>query len=160
LDPTELVGSVVRDADFEALAQGKRVLLSAEVPIPKIRANRDLLASAVENVVRNAIRYTAPGTAVEVLLSASSEGEGILLRIRDRGPGVPEEELENLFRPFYRVDSARDRERGGMGLGLAIAWRAVRLHEGRIAAVNRPEGGLEVTVSIPRAKEPDAPTTS
>src|SRR5439155_1321444 len=85
-----------------------------------------LLHSAIENVVRNGAHYTAEGTAVDVSLEHTG-GEAII-RVADSGPGVPEEALEKMFRPFYRVDDARGRETGGVGLGLAITERTVRLH--------------------------------
>lgn len=67
----------------------------------------------------------------------------------DSGPGVPDEALDKLFRPFYRIDDARGRQTGGVGLGLAITERAVRLHGGTVKAANRPEGGLMVEIRLP-----------
>jgi two-component system sensor histidine kinase CpxA len=111
----------------------------------------ELLRSAVENVIRNAIRYTAEGTTVEVRLGrqATAQGEEAVIRVLDSGPGVPHEALEKIFEPFYRLDDARNRQTGGAGLGLSIADRAVRLHGGQLRASNRPEGGLEVEIRIP-----------
>ena len=74
------------------------------------------------------------------------------LDISDRGPGVPESELEHIFRPFYRLDAARERDTGGFGVGLAIADRAVRLHHGEVRANNRPDGGLVVSLRLPCEK--------
>jgi signal transduction histidine kinase len=71
------------------------------------------------------------------------------VRVTDHGPGVPEESLGKLFRPFYRLDDARGRETGGVGLGLAITERAVRLHGGSVRAMNRTEGGLMVEIRLP-----------
>jgi two-component system sensor histidine kinase CpxA len=79
-----------------------------------------------------------------------------VITIRDHGPGVPENALGEIFRPFYRVDEARDREVGGVGLGLAIADRAVRLHGGSVEAANEPEGGLIVTIRLPVSKQQTA----
>ena len=73
------------------------------------------------------------------------------LTIRDFGSGVPEKELENLFRPFYRVADARERDTGGIGLGLAITYRAVKLHHGNVTAENAPGGGLLVRITLPAA---------
>jgi two-component system sensor histidine kinase CpxA len=107
----------------------------------------------VENVVRNATRYTAEGTTVEVRLERqlSATGEEVVVRVLDSGPGVPEEALQKIFEPFYRLDDARNRQTGGAGLGLSIADRAIRLHGGQLRASNRKEGGLEVEIRIPAA---------
>ena len=110
-----------------------------------------LLHSAIENVVRNAMRHTSEGTEVEILLAQESAGgrPEAVVRVTDRGPGVPQESLDKLFRPFYRLDDARGRQTGGVGLGLAITERAVRLHGGSVRASNRPEGGLMVEIRLP-----------
>jgi two-component system sensor histidine kinase CpxA len=148
----ELVGNVAHDAEYEA--QGRSCRVSAE-PADEysVEANPDLLRSAIENVVRNAVRYTAAGTTVEIRLERriGDQGEDIIVRVLDSGPGVPDEALEQIFQPFYRIDDARNRQTGGAGLGLSIADRAVRLHGGRVRASNRPEGGLEVEIRIPAA---------
>lgn len=112
--------------------------------------NDMLLRSAVENVVRNAVRYTAENTAVEVQLAVEERPKTeAVIRVSDRGPGVPEEALEKLFQPFYRLDDARGRQSGGAGLGLSIAERAVRLHGGSVKASNREGGGLVVEIRLP-----------
>jgi hypothetical protein len=97
--------------------------------------------------------YTAPGTGVEVYLECRhrDNGDGAIIRVLDRGPGVPAAELSHIFRPFYRVADARDRESGGVGLGLAIAERVARVHGGSIRAENRDGGGLEVVLSLKTA---------
>jgi two-component system sensor histidine kinase CpxA len=142
---TKLVESVAADADFEAQAKGKSVKI-LENHNCRVFGNENLLRSAVENVLRNAVRYTKEGTAVEVSLS---NGKGNAeIRVRDFGEGVPEAELENLFRPFYRVGEARERKTGGIGLGLAIAERAVHAHKGTIKARNT-ENGLSVLIKLP-----------
>ena len=87
-------------------------------------------------VIRNAIRHAPPGSAVAVTLAGTS------IRVRDYGPGVPEEDLVRIFDPFYRVESDRNRTSGGVGLGLAIARRAVELHKGAIRAQNAHPGLL------------------
>ena len=147
----EIVRQVTSDAEFEAQERDCRVSLNAENAC-SIEGNPDLLRSAVENVVRNAVRYTAPGTAVELALVANDGWA--TLQVRDHGPGIPETDLDKIFRPFYRVATARDRETGGTGLGLAIAERAVRLHGGTVKASNAREGGLVVTLRMPARCEP------
>ncbi len=148
----ELAEHIARDAEYEG--QGRSCRVSAE-PTDEypVEANPDLLRSAIENVVRNAVRYTAAGTTVEIRLERriGDHGEDILVRVLDSGPGVPDDALEQIFRPFYRIDDARNRQTGGAGLGLSIADRAVRLHGGSVRASNRPEGGLEVEIRIPAA---------
>jgi two-component system sensor histidine kinase CpxA len=114
---------------------------------------RGSLRRAIENVVRNAVQYTAEGTEVEVEVRCSDVA---VITIRDHGAGVPEHALGEIFRPFYRVDDARDREAGGVGLGLAIANRAVRLHGGSVEAANAYEGGLVVTIELPVSKQQTA----
>jgi two-component system sensor histidine kinase CpxA len=115
------------------------------------------LYSAIENVVRNAARYTREGTSAEISLERSQNGNAgeALVRIVDFGPGVPEDALDKLFRPFYRIDDSRGRLTGGAGLGLAITDRAVRLHGGTVRASNRVEGGLQVEIRLPIAPVDD-----
>jgi signal transduction histidine kinase len=111
--------------------------------------------------VRNAVQYTSEGTGVEVKLECGVKAHGeeienqgpdkraAVITVRDHGAGVPEQALAEIFRPFYRVDDARDRGAGGVGLGLAIAERAVRLHGGSVEAANVATGGLVVTIVLP-----------
>ena len=161
LDLAQLIRSVVEDADFEARNRSCSVRLCACADCV-MNGVPELLLRAVENVVRNAVAYTAEGTTVEVSLEhdttrnanspLSSEARMsafIRLRVRDRGPGVPASQLSEIFRPFYRVSTARDRQSGGVGLGLAIAERAVRSHGGTITAHNAPDGGLIVEILLP-----------
>ncbi len=139
VDLAELVRDVAEDADFEAQAKGRSVKISSDEPCT-VMGSENLLRSAIENVLRNAVRYTAEGTAVDVSL-VRQNGHSIL-QVSDHGGGVPEDELANLFRPFYRVGEARERKTGGMGLGLAIAERAIKAHKGTIAARNTGDGLL------------------
>jgi len=103
----------------------------------------------VENVVRNAIRYTKEGTNVEITLMGDDRANTALLAIEDSGPGVPPDALDKIFRPFYRIDDARGRQTGGVGLGLAITERSILLHGGTVRALNRPEGGLRIEIRLP-----------
>lgn len=147
----ELVESVVEDAEFEAQARRCHVHATISEGEWQVSGNPSLLHSAVENVVRNAIRYTQEGTAVEVDLRGEQR-PGVaeaVLRVSDSGPGVPEDALAKLFEPFYRLDEARGRMTGGVGLGLAITERAVRFHGGKVSASNRQPSGLLVEIRLP-----------
>jgi two-component system sensor histidine kinase CpxA len=149
VDLSDLLLGVARDASFEALAQNREVIVLETQPAVT-NANGALLHSALENVVRNAIRYTPEGTAVELSLVRDHEHpEWVLIRVRDHGKGVPQDMLPRLFEPFVRVGDARDRDSGGYGLGLAIAERAVRLHGGQMSARNESEGGMSVLIRLP-----------
>ncbi|HLM82798.1 MAG TPA: ATP-binding protein [Terriglobales bacterium] len=150
----ELVEQVARDAEYETPGRGCRVTTPAADAADEflVEADPDLLRSAVENAVRNATRYTAEGTTVEVRLERQQAANGekeIIVRVLDSGPGVPDEALQKIFEPFYRLDDARNRQTGGAGLGLSIADRAIRLHGGQLRASNRKEGGLQVEIRIP-----------
>lgn len=146
IDLRKLVEEIVSDADFEAQSKGKTVKITT-IEESGFLGSENLLRSAVENVLRNAVRYTEEKTTVEVSLK-NLNGDA-LIDIKDYGGGVPEEELENLFRPFYRIGEARERKSGGVGLGLAIAQRAVFAHKGTIRARNTGNG-LLVEIKLPR----------
>ena len=161
----ELVEQVARDAEYETPGRGCRVTAvttsdnadTGENDSDEFLVDGDpeLLRSAVENVIRNATRYTAEGTTVEVRLERQAAANGnendaeIIVRVLDSGPGVPDQALPKIFEPFYRLDDARNRQTGGAGLGLSIADRAIRLHGGQLRASNRKEGGLQVEIRIP-----------
>jgi two-component system sensor histidine kinase CpxA len=142
----EIVEHVVGDAKLEAERVGCALSLTA-LTTYSVKGNAEVLQSAVENVVRNAIHYGAAGKSVE--LGLHGEGNDVVLTVRDHGPGVREEALPRLFEAFYRVDSARSLTTGGSGLGLAIASKAVALHGGSISAHNATPSGLVVTIHIP-----------
>jgi len=139
-----LVEQIASDADFEAKARNRSVRV-VRADDCRVIGSENLLHSAIENILRNAVRYTKEGTAVDVSLS-NGNGRAVIT-IADHGEGVPEMELKNLFKPFYRVEEARDRGSGGTGLGLAIAEQAVKLHKGTISAKNT-EDGLEVEIVL------------
>lgn len=145
-----LVAKVSQDAAFEAESRRKSVAVIACEPLT-VEGNSELLRRAVENVVRNAVRYTREGMAVEIALrSLQDEGGGhAVITVRDHGPGVPDESLTKLFLPFYRVEDARDRQSGGTGIGLAITDRAVKLHNGTVNARNATGGGLLIEIRLP-----------
>ena len=150
IDLDDLVSEVANDAEFEAQNRGCRVKTTLAGDCV-VMGNPSLLRSAIENVIRNATRYTPEGTAVHVDLRCVGDPTSpeAILQVADAGPGVPEEALEKLFEPFYRIDDSRVRKTGGVGLGLAITKRAVRLHGGSVRALNRPEGGLLVEIKLP-----------
>jgi two-component system sensor histidine kinase CpxA len=136
----ELVRDIVEINRIEANARGCELKLEVS-GAATIEGEPELLRRAVENVIRNAIRHAPRGTAVEVTVRGSS------ISVRDYGPGVPEQALARIFDPFYRCENDRDRSSGGVGLGLAIARRAVELHRGRITARNANPGLLvEITL--------------
>jgi two-component system sensor histidine kinase CpxA len=146
----EIVSEVVADAKYEAHSRSCDVELLENHPA-SLRGIEPLLHSAIENVVRNAVRYTPEGTTVQVALKKieTTAVPEAIITVRDFGPGVPQESLEALFRPFYRVATGRDRQSGGVGLGLAIAQRALRVHGATIEARNANAGGLEVEIRLP-----------
>lgn len=151
VDLSALVREVSEDADFEARSQNRSVEVS-DCDACETAGTPALLRSAFENVVRNAVRHAPEGTSVQVsldCLKSAANGDEAILRVRDEGPGVPEEALKEIFRPFYRVDDSRTRETGGVGLGLAITERAVRLHAGSVSAANVPGGGFVVEIRLP-----------
>jgi len=141
----ELVEQLVNDSRIEAAAHDCTVEYNRLEPVV-VEGDPELLRRAVENVIRNAIRYAPPHSAVEVSL-ARQNGKAVV-DIRDRGPGVPEEALPRLFDAFYRVETDRNRSSGGIGLGLSIARRAIELHKGTIRAQNA-QPGLEVVMELP-----------
>ncbi|AMV37959.1 sensor histidine kinase [Planctomyces sp. SH-PL62] len=148
-----LLAELVEACAVEADAKGCRLDLRADAPVVA-SGDRELLRRAVENVLRNAVRHAPEGSAVEVALQA--DGGFAAITVRDHGSGVPEEALADIFKPFFRIEHDRSRASGGVGLGLAIARRAVEVHGGSIAADDaRP--GLVVTIRI-RLAEPAAAT--
>jgi two-component system sensor histidine kinase CpxA len=146
-DLTNLVQEVAADADFEGRARNRRAVVK-QSDACMVQGFEELLRSAVENVVRNAIRHTAEGTTVEISLKCA--GGQALLWVRDYGPGVPESMVSEIFLPFRRVPND---DSDGAGLGLAIAERAVQVHRGAIRATNAPGGGLIIEIVLNRNSE-------
>lgn len=148
IDMNALLEDIISDARFEAAERNCGIILLAD-DMPIIKGNLELLRRAFENIVRNAIHHTADNTAVSVsLTNRPHQQEQIKILVCDNGPGVPEEQLEHIFEPFYRVSAGRERKSGGYGLGLAIALRAIHIHGGEIKARNGVEGGLCVEVHL------------
>ncbi|RZI42441.1 HAMP domain-containing protein [Herbaspirillum sp. HC18] len=144
---SELAADIAEDARFEAQAAGKDVEFY-DAGIAIVRGNAELLHSAIENVVRNAVRHTAPGSRVEVTVALQRLSHDALIAVRDYGPGVPEAELDAIFRPFVQSSTA-SRSAEGYGLGLAIARQVVKAHGGEIEAANAKDGGLRVEIHLP-----------
>jgi len=147
---------MIPDAEYEARQRQCTLSFSAAEDC-WIAGNEELLYRAIENVVRNAIRYTKSGSEVEIALKMGfAQGHRQAeIAVSDRGPGIPENQLSAIFRPFYRVDFARSPDTGGFGVGLAIADRAVRLHHGELSAQNREGGGATIRIGLP-SEEPGA----
>jgi two-component system sensor histidine kinase CpxA len=150
IDVTTLLNEVVEDARLEASGADKNVDCTAGESL-WLNGNHDLMRSAIENVLRNAVRFTKPGSAVAV--SLSREQQDALIVIEDHGPGVPEAELAHIFEPFYRVAESRDRDSGGTGIGLAITARVVGLYQGQVRALNAATGGLRVEIRWPLRRD-------
>ena len=147
IDVGSLVRMVAEDCSIEAEVRHCRIIQRNDETII-VTGDRELLHRAVENIVRNAIRHSPEQNLIEVI--CRKEKEQVLVGVRDYGSGVPEELLTDIFRPFFRVDDDRNRTSGGVGLGLAIAQRAVSIHHGGITAKNM-QPGLLVEISLPVA---------
>lgn len=147
VDLVDLAADIASDAQFEARANGGDLAFDGEGKADaEVRV--ELIQRAFDNVMRNAVKYTAAGSQVEV--RARVEGERFVLTVSDRGCGVPEADLDAIFEPFYRSANGQ-RTADGFGLGLAIARRAVEIHRGSIRACNRPDGGLTMEIVLPLA---------
>lgn len=154
----ELLETLAETARVEAEPRWQRIDL-ATADLPVIEGDRELLYRAFENVLRNALRFSPSGTQIELSAERAAPAGGsteprVLVRVRDRGPGVPEDLLEAIFEPFVRVGQARDRASGGHGIGLAITARVVALHGGSVRAVNVAGGGLQVEIELPVRQPP------
>jgi two-component system OmpR family sensor kinase len=145
-DLDELIEEVVRDANFEGAVKNCRVQLQGAASAG-VNGNRELVRSAIENVLRNAVRYSPQDAPVDVSIARAETG--VVISIRDRGPGVPERDLERIFEPFYRVAESRDRDTGGEGIGLAITAQVMKAHGGSAKAANSEHGGFEVRLNLP-----------
>ncbi len=145
---TKLVKEIAEDANFEA--QNNQCSVSATLNEVSIIGDENLIRSTVDNILRNAIRYTKENSIVQVSLSyqESLGKKQAVIEVQDQGEGVPESDLTEIFRPFYRVEYARERDRGGSGLGLAIVAQAVKLHKGKVLAKNLATG-LSISISLP-----------
>jgi two-component system sensor histidine kinase CpxA len=148
LDLSALLTDLVEVVNYEVPEGKPGITWQATVPCD-FHGDRELLWRALENLLRNALRYTDPDRGVLLDLVVSKRKSSVRLEVRDFGSGVPEGELEKIFEPFYRVQESRDRDSGGHGLGLSIAANAVHMHGGSIQASNAEDGGLIVSISLP-----------
>lgn len=148
VDFVALVAELVSECRAEAEPRACEIRVAAHMS-GSVVCDRELVRRALENVLRNAVRFSPAGTAIDVELRETSER--VRFTVRDYGPGVPEGDLERIFEPFFRVDESRETDRGGAGLGLSIARRAIELHEGTIKARNS-EPGLVVAIELPRSR--------
>ena len=135
---------ILKDAQFEAEQMGKELTFS-EIPERSISGNPKLLMSALDNITRNAIYYGKDQVDVQFHVVQ----EQLTICVNDNGDGVPDDELDSIFRPFYRVSTARDRNSGGTGLGLTITESAIRQHSGTITASRSKLGGLQLEITLP-----------
>jgi two-component system OmpR family sensor kinase len=145
-DLGEVIEEVVRDANFEGAVKNCKVRLQGAAAAA-VNGNRELVRSAIENVLRNAVRYSPQDAPVDVSIARAESG--VVILIRDQGPGVPGRDLERIFEPFYRVAESRDRDTGGEGIGLAITAQVMKAHGGSARAANGQQGGLEVRLNLP-----------
>ncbi|ETO93072.1 two-component system sensor histidine kinase CpxA [Legionella oakridgensis] len=148
VDLQELLEQITQDANYEFRNTSPRVVKETIEPCT-LTADKRLIHRAIENILRNALRYSPPDAPVMISLRTNPQENKVYIEINDHGPGVPEEQLTNIFHPFYRVDTSREKKTGGFGLGLAIAQQAIKLHQGDIQARNRKRGGLSVRISLP-----------
>ena len=147
LDLCKIVNEIADDANFEAQRAGKSVRITEFENCRTVGSDK-LLRRALENVVRNAIRHTADGS--EVTVGLRPETNAIHISVCDQGPGVPADKLGDIFKPFFRIEEARERKGGGAGIGLAIVDKAIRYHGGSVRAENVAAGGLRITLSLPQ----------
>jgi signal transduction histidine kinase len=152
IELAHLIEEIVEDADFEARSRKRSVRIGSVQPCT-VNGNEGLLRSAIENIVRNAVRYTPENSEVILTLEQDESVRQARVIVRDYGVGVPVESLHRIFQPFYRVAYARERQTGGVGLGLAITQRAATWHSGEVTAENADDGGLIVRLRLPLAAD-------
>jgi len=146
VDITSLIDDIVKDARFEADNKSVSIELQSNVDIT-FYGQQELLHRAIENVIRNAVKFSEAGDTVRISSQRDASNTHLLITVEDEGPGVKETDLARLFRPFFR--SSQTQKRDGIGLGLTIAQQAVAAHHGQIHAVNRSQGGLRMVIQLP-----------
>jgi len=153
IDLGELVEAIIADARFEANQNSERITWRQHSQDPvKVSVVANAVGRAIENVIRNALKYSPSQSVIEVVLTETERSDGgtATVLVSDRGPGIPEEKLPHLFEPFFRCEEDRSSSSGGVGLGLAITRRSIEMNGGRVTARNRDNGGLTVELSLPR----------
>jgi two-component system, OmpR family, sensor histidine kinase CpxA len=143
-----LLNRIIDDANFELGSLKPGIILHNSLDCDLYLDER-LIHRALENIIRNALSYSLPNAKVGIIVHLVESSKEIHIDIEDNGPGVPEEQLNKIFNPFYRVDTSREKKTGGYGLGLSIAQQAIKLHKGAILAKNLPGGGLLVRIILP-----------
>lgn len=145
----EMIQQIIQDAQFEYNNRPIEMQINSPQATQCLSIDDRLIHRAIENILRNALRYSPADQPMTIRLSTNADSTECYIDVDDHGPGVPEEQLEKIFNPFYRVDKSREKKTGGYGLGLAIALQAVRLHQGAIEASNLESGGLRVRIILP-----------
>lgn len=143
-DLTEMLLDIIEDARFEAQNKAIQIEHHRIEPI-SLFGRAELIHSAIENVLRNAIKYSPDNGFIQITIEKVSQR--LHIHIEDQGPGIALQDLQMIFQPFFR--SRENQHQNGIGLGLTIAHRAIEIHGGEISAANRPEGGLKISISLP-----------
>jgi two-component system sensor histidine kinase KdpD len=153
----EIVGSVM--VRLRRRLEKRAASVDLDPDLPLLRLDAVLMEQVLVNLLENALKYTPPGTLIEITGRRSDDGKWVEVTVSDRGPGIPEGESEKLFEKFYRVPAQRERAQSGVGLGLAICRAIVQAHGGRIEARNRPDGGAVISFRLPIEEAPPVPAT-
>ena len=143
-DLTGILTDIIEDARFEAQNKAIQIQHNTFNHI-NLFGRVELIHSAIENVLRNAIKYSPENGIIQLTVEKSSKY--ISIKIEDQGPGIAEQDLQQIFQPFFR--SRDNQHHNGIGLGLTIAHRAIEIHGGEITAANRQEGGLKIAIVLP-----------
>jgi len=150
IDVAELFQSAASDLSERIERQRLQIDIKVKPAAATIHADPTKMQDALRNLIENAVNYSVEGAHIE--LEAHADGDRVLLTVSDYGPGIPEEELGRVFERFYRVDKSRTADPGGTGLGLSIVRHLVELHDGKVSAANRPEGGAVFTIALPHRR--------
>lgn len=144
--------NILEDTRFESEQYGLKLFIEDQIKdkeLYTLNGNVNLLSSALENIIRNAQKYAKSIIKVQISIIQEQKQDLLFIVVDDDGEGVPDHELEHIFRPFYRVDEARARQTGGTGLGLTIVANAVQQHQGKVKAIKSELGGLRVEIRLP-----------
>jgi two-component system phosphate regulon sensor histidine kinase PhoR len=150
----DVIGAVTSDLDTTLRARGQTVQVALAADAAVVRADPAKLSDALRNLVENASNYSPQDGQIEV--ATTRDQDCVILRVADRGPGIPEADLPRIFERFYRVDRSRTRDPGGTGLGLSIVKHLIELLGGRVTAANREGGGAVFELSLPAPSGPPA----